>query len=241
MMLAASTALQSRLAQAVRMLAIVALLVAVIVPARGGGSPHVDLALVLAVDCSDSVNRREFRLQIDGFAHAFRSPDVISAVQSGPHGRIAVALFEWSDFYPKALVVEWTIVDGPASAEAVALRIEQAGRVAFGGTSISTAINGGVEVLSMVPWPAGRSVIDVSGDGANAVGERIDIARDRALALGIVINGLAINNDNSDLTAYYQKNVIGGPGSFVIEARGYDTFAVAIRLKLVREIFRPVS
>ena len=240
MMLAASTALQSRLAQAVRMLAISALLVTVIVPARGGG-PNVDLALVLAVDCSDSVDRREFRLQIDGLAHAFRSPDVISAVQSGPNGRIAVALFEWSDFYQKALVVEWTIVDGPASAEAVALRIEQAGRAASGGTSISTAIAGGVEVLSKVPWRAGRRVIDVSGDGANTGGERIEIVRDRTLALGIVINGLAINNDNPDLTAYYQKNVIGGPGSFVIEARGYDTFAVAIRLKLVREIFRPVS
>jgi Protein of unknown function (DUF1194) len=238
---AASTAVQSGLSQAIRMLAIAALLIAVIVPARGGGSSNVDLALVLAVDCSDSVNRREFRLQIDGLAHAFRSADVISAVQSGPNGRIAVALFEWSDFYQKALVVEWTIVDGSASAEAVAQRIEQAGRVAFGGTSISTAIAGGIEVLSMVPWLSDRSVIDVSGDGANTVGERIEIVRDRALALGIVINGLAINNDNPDLTAYYQKNVIGGPGSFVIEASGYETFAEAIRLKLMREIFRPVG
>ena len=241
MILAAATKVKSGVIRAIRILAVAALLVAIIVPARGGGSPHVDLALVLAVDCSDSVDRREFRLQIDGLAHAFRSPEVISAVQSGPNGRIAVALFEWSDFYQKALVVEWTIVDGPASAEAVALRIEQAGRVAFGGTSISTAITGGIEVLSKVPWLSDRRVIDVSGDGANTVGERIEIVRDRTLALGIVINGLAINNDNSDLTAYYRKNVIGGPGSFVIEASGYDTFAVAIRLKLVREIFRPVG
>ena len=223
------------------MLAIAALLVTVIVPARGGGSPQVDLALVLAVDCSDSVNRSEFRLQMDGFAHAFRSPDVISAVQSGPNGRIAVALFEWSDFYQKALVVEWTIVDGPGSAEAVARRIEQAGRVAFGGTSISTAIAGGIKVLSTVPWLSGRHVIDVSGDGANTVGERIEIVRERALSLGIVINGLAINNDNSDLTDYYRKNVIGGPGSFVIEASGYETFADAILRKLLREISRPVG
>jgi hypothetical protein len=223
------------------MLAIAALLAAVIVPARGGGGPNVDLALVLAVDCSDSVDRREFRLQIDGFARAFRSPDVIRAIQSGLNGRIAVALFEWSDFYQKALVVEWTIVDGSASAEAVALRIEQAGRAASGGTSISAAIAGGVKVLSTVPWLSDRRVIDVSGDGANTGGERIEIVRDRALALGIIINGLAINNDNPDLTAYYQENVIGGPGSFVIEASGYETFAVAIRLKLVREIFRPVA
>jgi hypothetical protein len=223
------------------MLAMVTLLVTIIVPARSDGSSNVDLALVLAVDCSDSVNRSEFRLQIDGLAQAFRSPDVIGAIQSGPNGRIAVALFEWSDFYQKALVVEWTIVDSPASAEAVALRIEQAGRVAFGGTSISTAIAGGIEVLSAVPWRADRHVIDVSGDGANTVGERIEIVRDRALALGIVVNGLAINNDNPELTSYYQKYVIGGSGSFVIEASGYETFAVAIRLKLVREIYRPVA
>lgn len=241
MMAAASPAVSSVQRLAAGMLITIALLVAVIAHARSNGGSDVDLALVLAVDCSDSVNRREFRQQMDGYAQAFRSPDVLSAVRSGPNGRIAVALFEWSDFYQKALIVEWTIVDGPASAEAVALRIERAGRVAFGGTSISTAIKGGIEVLSAVPWPASRHVIDVSGDGANAVGERIEIARHRALALGIVINGLAINNDNPEMTEYYRKNVIGGPGSFVIEASGYDTFAEAILRKLLREIQRPVS
>jgi Protein of unknown function (DUF1194) len=235
------TVVQAGLLQAIRMLAMVALLVTIIGPARGDGSSNVDLALVLAVDCSDSVDRREFRLQIDGLAHAFRSPDVISAVQSGPNGRIAVALFEWSDFYQKALVVEWTIVNGPASAEAVARRIEQAGRVAIGGTSISTAIAGGIEVLSTVPWRTDRRVIDVSGDGTNNAGERAAVARDRALALGIVVNGLAIVNNIPGLTTYYQENVIGGPGNFVIEASGYETFAEAIRLKLVREIFRPIG
>jgi Protein of unknown function (DUF1194) len=236
-----STVVQSHVYLVVRMLALVALLVTITFSARGDGGSRVDLALVLAVDCSDSVDKREFRLQIYGLAQAFRSPDVISAVQSGPNGKIAVALFEWSDFYQKALVVEWTIVDGPASAEAVARRIEQARRVAIGGTSISTAIAGGIEVLSTIPWRTDRRVIDVSGDGTNNAGERSAVARDRALALGIVVNGLAIINNIPGLTTYYRENVIGGPGSFVIEASGYETFAEAIRLKLVREIFRPIG
>jgi Protein of unknown function (DUF1194) len=238
---ATSTAVQSGLSQAVRMLAIAALLVTITFPATGGGGSNVDLALVLAVDCSDSVDRREFRLQIDGLAQAFRSPDVIGAIQSGPNGRIAVALFEWSDFYQKALVVEWTIIDSPASAEAVARRIEQARRVAIGGTSISTGIAGGIEVLSTVPWRTGRRVIDVSGDGTNNAGERSDVARDRALALGIVVNGLAIINNIPGLTIYYQENVIGGPGNFVIEAKDYEAFADAIRRKLLREISQPIA
>ncbi|MDX1718086.1 MAG: DUF1194 domain-containing protein, partial [Anderseniella sp.] len=40
------------------------------VAAQAGG--EVDLILVLAVDCSYSVDSREFRLQMDGIGHAFQ-------------------------------------------------------------------------------------------------------------------------------------------------------------------------
>ena len=221
------------------MLAALAVLAgAAVAPAADSTAP-VDLALVLAVDCSDSVDRREFRLQIDGLAFAFRDPAVLAAIRSGPRGKIAVSMFEWSDFYQRALVVDWTIIDSQSSAEAVARRIEQAPRVAAGGTSVSSAIDGGVEVLAKTPWRAARHVIDVSGDGTNNAGGRPDSARDRALARGIVVNGLAITDNFPDLKTYYLSNVTGGPGHFVIEIGSYDTFAEAMLRKLLREISKP--
>jgi hypothetical protein len=64
-----------------------------------------------------------------------------------------------------------------------------------------------------------------------------------------VVNGLVINNvdyslgelANIDLYSHYRDNVIGGPGAFVMTAKDYEDFRIAIRRKLVREIIGPVS
>ena len=61
-------------------------------------------------------------------------------------------------------------------------------------------------------------------------------ARDDAVSAGLQINGLPILTLEPELSAYYRENVIGGPGAFVIAARSYEEFAVAIRNKLVTEI-----
>ena len=61
-------------------------------------------------------------------------------------------------------------------------------------------------------------------------------ARDRAVAAGITINGLAILNEEPYLAEYYYRTVIGGPGAFVMSATGYESFAEAIRLKILREL-----
>jgi Protein of unknown function (DUF1194) len=53
---------------------------------------------------------------------------------------------------------------------------------------------------------------------------------------GIVINGLVILNEEPRLGDYYQKRVIGGPGSFVLQISNFDDFARAIRMKLIEEI-----
>ena len=49
--------------------------------------PEVDLALVLAVDCSYSVDAAEFRLQMQGLAQAFRRNDIHEAIRRGAKGR----------------------------------------------------------------------------------------------------------------------------------------------------------
>jgi hypothetical protein len=38
------------------------------------------------------------------------------------------------------------------------------------------------------------------------------------------------------LTAYYENNVIGGPGAFVVEAEDFEAFGQLLVSKLVKEI-----
>jgi hypothetical protein len=87
-------------------------------PAASQAGGEVDLILVLAVDCSYSVDSREFRLQMDGIGHAFQHKDVQRAIQSGPLGRIAVTVFQWSDAENQSLSTPWTVIDSPATANA---------------------------------------------------------------------------------------------------------------------------
>ena len=56
----------------------------------------VDLALVLAVDCSSSVDAGDYHLQMFGIAEALRSPKVLDAIQSGENQRVAFSLVHWS-------------------------------------------------------------------------------------------------------------------------------------------------
>ena len=86
------------------------------------------------------------------------------------------------------------------------------------------------------PYRATRRVIDISGDGSNNRGRAANAARDEAVAQGVGINGLPILALESDLDRYYEQNVIGGPGAFVIAARDFESFGEAILKKLIAEI-----
>jgi len=86
------------------------------------------------------------------------------------------------------------------------------------------------------PYKAARRVVDVSGDGANNRGRPASEARDDAVRAGVGINGLPILTLEPDLDRYYEQNVIGGPGAFMIAAKSYETFADAILKKLIAEI-----
>ena len=87
---------------------------------------------------------------------------------------------------------------------------------------------------------APRSIIDVSGDGANNTGPPVTEARDAAVARGITINGLPVmafrGGALPGLDRYYEDCVIGGPGAFVMVARDDAELATTIRRKLVIEV-----
>jgi hypothetical protein len=205
--------------------------------ARAQTPGQVDLELALAVDASASVNRQEFDLQMKGLARAFESPAVISAIKDGPKGVIAVVLIEWSGADEQRVSVPWMLVSDAGSGRRFAAAIDNTPRsFRRGSTSISGAIDFALASLLGNGIAAGRSVIDISGDGRNTHGGIVDIARDRAVQAGVTINGLPILNEEPDLVEHYRDNVIGGPGAFVVPAKDYRVFGSAIVEKLVREI-----
>jgi hypothetical protein len=198
---------------------------------------QVSVHLVLAVDVSGSVNEARFELQREGYAAAFRSQAVLQAIRSTGTGSIAVAMLQWTGPALHVVAVDWTLINDAASAERFADSIAAAPRALFGGgTSISGAVDYALTMFSQSPFQSQRHVVDVSGDGANNRGRPAEDARDDAVSAGLQINGLPILTLEPELDAYYRENVIGGPGAFVIAARSYEEFAVAIRNKLVTEI-----
>ncbi len=206
---------------------------------------NVDIELILAVDISGSIDPDEARLQRDGYARAIADPAVVKAIRSGVHGRIAVSYFEWADAMTQGSLVEWMLISDQASAEAVARRLLEHPIRTARRTSISGAIQYAIPIFGSGEYRGVRRVLDISGDGPNNDGPRVDLVRDQALAAGIVINGLPIMNGRvntwgfpvlEDLDLYYEGCVIGGPGSFVVVAESFDTFFEAVRRKLILEI-----
>lgn len=198
---------------------------------------QVDLQLVLAVDASGSVNDARFQLQKLGYVAAFRNLRVQTAIRSGMAGGIAVTMMQWTGPSLQVHAVPWSFVGDTASVEAFARVLEQMPRHLFsGGTSISGAIDKGVQLLEACPFRGGRSVIDISGDGANNRGRSASDARDEAVAKGITINGLPILSIEPFLDQHYKSEVIGGVNAFMVVAASYEEFADAIIKKLIAEI-----
>jgi hypothetical protein len=209
------------------------------------GARSYDLALVLAVDCSGSVDGQEYRLQIDGITAAFRDPEIIAAATSGPNGRIAVNLFTWGDPEFEKYPTGWFEISSTASALDFAETVKNFDKRSGGGTGIGISIAYGVTLIETGGFDARRKVIDVSGDGIESWEFRepkfkLPQAHQLRAAAGVTVNGLAIRNDFHDLDRYYRDHVAGGPGSFVMDVADYRDFPAAIRLKLLREI-RPLS
>jgi hypothetical protein len=208
----------------------------------------VDLLLVLAADVSRSVDQPKFLLQRDGYATAIANPAVLDAIKSGPHGRIAICFVEWSGFGAQKLVIDWTVIDGLASARRFGDLLVEAPRSFSDRTSISGGIDFAAAQFERAPFQAARRTIDVSGDGTNNAGRDVQLARDAALAKGITINGLVIlttrqapwniehTNPPGGLEQYYRDNVVGGSGAFVLVAEDFNSFGRAIVRKLIAEI-----
>ncbi|MBY0338466.1 MAG: DUF1194 domain-containing protein [Acetobacteraceae bacterium] len=204
----------------------------------------VDVLLVLAVDVSRSIDEDEARLQREGYRNAVSDARVVEVIRRGMIGAIGLAYVEWAGFEYQRLVLPWTRIHDQRSADVWASALAEAPRASLSWTSISGGIDFSRRVLTEAPFEGTRRVIDVSGDGVNNSGRPAELARDEAVAAGITINGLPIINDRPTfgrqppipLDEYFGRNVVGGPGSFMIVAEDFEAFGTAVRRKLIREI-----
>lgn len=205
----------------------------------------VDMHLLLAVDVSGSIDYKEAKLQRDGYVAAIKDEEIISTMLSGPTRRIALGYVEWAADDHQRVAVDWTLIDSREAAHAFADTLDQRPFVGGRRTSISKVLEFSVDMFRRSPFLSERRVIDISGDGPNNAGARVDKARDKAVAQGITINALPILNDRAspygfpqldDLDVYFEECVIGGEGAFVIAAKDFRSFGAAVRRKLILEV-----
>jgi hypothetical protein len=193
------------------------------------------VALVLAIDVSESVSAQRYILQHEGIARAFETPQLIEAIAAAPGGIEALVL-EWSDPDKIAITVGWTSIVNRGAAATFAGSVRATQRTSHGLTAIGSALLAAGAAFDQMPEPARHRVIDVSGDGMANFGVSPVEARDALVKNGITINGLAILSEEPWLDDYYRGNIIGGPDAFVLVAKSFDSFAEAILRKLVQEV-----
>jgi hypothetical protein len=193
------------------------------------------IALVLAVDVSESVSTERYVLQHDGIARAFETPRLVDAIAAAPGGIEALVL-EWSDPDKIAITVGWTRIVDQRGAAGFANAVRATERTSQGLTAIGAALLAAGAAFQHAPEPAAHEIIDVSGDGMANFGPQPAEARDLLVARGITINGLAILTEEPWLADYYRDNVIGGSAAFCLVAEDMDSFAEAMLKKLVQEV-----
>lgn len=224
----------------------------------------VDTALVMAVDISQSVDENRYRLQMEGIAQALEDASIIRVITSGPRKSILFTLIGWAD--RAKVLLPWTWIGSASDAAAVAKMLRSLPNASGEYTCLGRMLRYLTDItLNPVPVRADRIIVDVSGDGPDNCNSVQDVLqhRDRLVKDGVIINGLPILEDGTEseierwnrapgstqqefplpskddartLTQWYERYVMGGHGSFVITAQGYDDFARAIRRKFIQEI-----
>ena len=195
----------------------------------------VSLELVLAVDTSLSVNNFEYRLQMEGIAEALRSPEIVELISL--HDGVAIAVLQWAGWTSDPDSIAWRMLKTPASVHSFAEEVEEMNRHGVGNfTAIGSAIEASLFEIATNEYAGEVLKIDVSGDGISNAGPKPSEVNLLANIRGVTVNGLAILTDVEHLDDYYRREVVTGQGAFVVKASGYDDFARAMRLKLLREL-----
>ena len=215
------------------------------VATQAQAAKSVDIAIVVSLDRSASIDAEEARAQIDGLVFTLRHSRFRDAVTVGWYGSIALSVVTWSSFGRHEVILPWTRIAGADDADAAAMILDldyarqgvaQHGRQ----TDVAFAIEVGMKQLDTLPWEASKSIINVVADGISNIGRLAWVDRDMALVRGITVNGLimATSKNRKVLSRYFQREVIGGPTAFLQESVSNDAFANAMLRKLLLEMVR---
>ncbi len=222
-----------------RLLGICVALLLQVTTAQAQDPEMMELHQVLAIDVSASVNDVEFDLQRSGTANALRAPEVMEAINQAPGG-VAIAIVQWSSSIRQALGLDWVILRNKADVAAYADAVDaMPRRIPGGGTMIHSGLEYAERLLEAAPGYARRHVIDLSGNGRADDLDKMLETRARLASKGVVINALAIEELNDDLTRYFYQYLVAGPGAFVVTADEFEDFHEAMQIKLLREISGP--
>lgn len=171
-------------------------------------------------------------MQMDGLATALRDGIVAEALLGQ---RAMVTLIQWTGSSRQRRTLPWTSMATFDAIDAFADAVEADQRVWRNySTAIGEALDISRRAFDEVPQ-CGRRVIDVSGDGQSNEGSAPRDHHGRLRSAGITVNALAIETDDTDLTAYFFENLITGEGAFVETAWGFENYPAAILRKLQRE------
>lgn len=204
-----------------------------------GPSQGCEIALLLSIDTSGSIDRGEYRIQTEGLADALADPEVAEALVLG---QAALAVVQWSGAGQQSLSLPWRRMlgqDAVAEFSAAARGLDRA--FAGSDTAVGEAIGFSTDQFAAVA-DCRRQVIDISGDGPINAGRPLGPERAAALEAGIAINAVAIEDAGRSIpiTEFYRRAVIS-PGGFVLTARGLADYPRAIREKLLREVAKPLG
>jgi hypothetical protein len=197
------------------------------------------LALVLAMDVSNSVDEVEDELQRSGLANALIAPDVQDAffISNEP---VSLLVFEWSGRYHQKVLIDWTDITTSVQLTDVAETIARStrGQKDFP-TAMGYALGYAANRLRERPECFAKT-IDVAGDGKNNDGFGPAEAYAAFPFENVTVNGLVVDasilETRQDLITFFEDEVIRGPASFIEVADGFDTYEDTMRRKLIREL-----
>lgn len=199
--------------------------------------------MLLGLDVSLSVNTIDFGLQRNGIAEALTDESVIQAMIAPRGNHVELAIFEWTGQFNQKLLVDWTVIDSPQKLRDIATALRESRQTMRSGrTAIGAAMLYARDLLATRTHCANLT-LDISGDGPNNNGLRPQRAQGAMEAIGIVVNALVIEpKEGSDaLSRYFYERVIVGSTAFVETIYGFDSYADAIRRKILRELTPYVS
>lgn len=195
-----------------------------------------EVALVVALDVSRSVDAREYQLMRDGIASAFVDDEVLELIEWMPGG-VMVTVTQWGGAGQQRQVLGWHRLQDKIS---VVRFVEKLTKVTRGfekaATSVSEALIHADTLFGPEVAFCRRRVIDLSGDGISNDGPQVVPVSVAIGRKGVTINGLVVSGATPDPVNFYIKRVIRGPFPFVEVANSYADYPHAMKRKLLREL-----